>query len=214
MGVSRTAELLGPSLHSLTLRVVSSPSQKPKHERAMEANRRLDRQVISGTGSGNECGGVEGALESSSTAPMITNFWASDWLWGLPLIVLSVIMHVYVLGLINKKIMSMMGSALRLWEFPAASVSVVGGTVLSVTILHGFEGAIWAVAYRLLGAMPDNKSAMLYSLNAITTYGHDNLHLEPGWQMMGALEALNGCIMFGLTTAFLFTVIQKAWPRT
>jgi hypothetical protein len=25
---------------------------------------------------------------------------------------------------------------------------------------------------------------------------------------------LNGCIMFGLTTAFLFTVTQKAWPRT
>jgi hypothetical protein len=179
----------------------------------MVANRRLERQVVSGTGSGNECGDVKDASESLSMAPGITNYWASDWLWGLPLIVLSVIIHAYVLGLINKKIMSMLGSAPRLWEFSAASVSVVGGTVLSVTILHGFEGIIWAVAYRLLGAMPDNKSAMLYSLNAITTYGHDNLHLEPGWQMMGALEALNGCIMFGLTTAFLFTVMQKAWPR-
>jgi hypothetical protein len=28
---------------------------------------------------------------------------------------------------------------------------------------------------------------------------------------MGALEALNGWILFGLTTAFLFTVVQKAW---
>ena len=156
---------------------------------------------------------MEGALEGSSLAQGITVNWATDWLWGLPLIVLSVVIHAFVLGLINKKIMSRLGSALRLWEFSAASIIVVGGTVLSVTILHGFEGAIWAVAYRLLGAMPDNKSAMLYSLNAITTYGHDNLHLEPGWQMMGALEALNGCIMFGLTTAFLFTVMQKAWPR-
>jgi hypothetical protein len=32
--------------------------------------------------------------------------------------------------------------------------------------------------------------------------------------MMGALEALDGWILFGLTTAFLFTVMQKAWPRT
>lgn len=152
-------------------------------------------------------------MESSSMPVEIANYWAADWLWGLPLIVLNVVIHVYALGLINKKIMSTLRSSLQPWEFSSAPIFVVGGTVLSITILHGFEGAIWAVAYRLVGAMPDNKSAMLYSLNAITTYGHDNLHLEPGWQMMGALEALNGCIMFGLTTAFLFTVMQKAWPR-
>lgn len=143
----------------------------------------------------------------------IGNSWAFDWLWGLPLIVLSVVIHAYVLGLLNKKIMTAPGSALRRWEFSAGSMFVVGGTALSVTILHAFEGAIWALAYRLLGTMPDDKSAMLYSLNAITTYGHENLHLEPRWQMMGALEALNGCIMFGLTTAFLFNVMRKAWPR-
>jgi hypothetical protein len=31
--------------------------------------------------------------------------------------------------------------------------------------------------------------------------------------MMGALEALNGMMLFGLTTAFLFAIIQQAWPR-
>ena len=147
-------------------------------------------------------------------APGIGDNWAYNWLWGLPLIVLTVILHAYVLGLINEKITSKLSSELRVWEFSAASIVLVGGTVLSVTILHGLEGAIWAVAYRLLGALQDNKSAMLYSLNAITTYGHENLNLEPRWQMMGALEALNGCILFGLTTAFLFTVMQKAWPRS
>jgi len=28
----------------------------------------------------------------------------------------------------------------------------------------------------------------------------------------GALEALNGMLLFGLTTAFLFALIQKVWP--
>jgi hypothetical protein len=55
------------------------------------------------------------------------------------------------------------------------------------------------------------KSAMLYSMSAITSYGHANLYLEPRWQMMGTLEALDGWILFGLTTAFLFAVIQRAW---
>ena len=29
---------------------------------------------------------------------------------------------------------------------------------------------------------------------------------------MGALEALNGMLLFGLTTVFLFAMIQKVWP--
>jgi hypothetical protein len=46
----------------------------------------------------------------------------------------------------------------------------------------------------------------------MTSYGHANLFLEEQWQLMGALEALNGMLLFGLTTAFLFSLIQKVWP--
>jgi len=81
-----------------------------------------------------------------------------------------------------------------------------------VTVLHAFEGAVWAGAYQLLGALPDNRSAMLYSLSAITSYGQAAISLEPDWQMMGALEALNGLMLFGLTTAFLFKMVQQVWP--
>jgi len=38
---------------------------------------------------------------------------------------------------------------------------------------------------------------MLYSLSAMTTYGHANLFLKDRWQLMGALEALNGMLLFG-----------------
>ena len=89
---------------------------------------------------------------------------------------------------------------------------VIGSTVLLVTVLHAIEAATWAIAYRLLGAIPDVRSAMLYSLNAMTSYDHADLFLERHWQMMGALEALNGMMLFGLTTAFLFALIQKVWP--
>jgi hypothetical protein len=53
---------------------------------------------------------------------------------------------------------------------------------------------------------------MLYSVSAMTSYGHSNLDLETRWQMMGALEALNGMLLFGLTTAFLFAIIQVVSP--
>ena len=74
----------------------------------------------------------------------------------------------------------------------------MGVTALLATLLHGIEAAVWAGAYRLLGALPDSRSAMLYSLSAMTSYGHANLFLEEQWQLMGALEALNGMLLFGL----------------
>jgi hypothetical protein len=85
-------------------------------------------------------------------------------------------------------------------------------TVTLATILHGVEGAVWAGAYRLLGALPDFRSAMLYSLSAMTSYGNSNLILEGQWRLMGALEALNGMLLFGLSTAFLFGMIRRVWP--
>jgi hypothetical protein len=135
-----------------------------------------------------------------------------DWVWGLPLIVLTVVIHAYGLALINKRInlrLTVRGGA-RVLSF--SSIIVMGGTALGTTILHAFEGSLWAVAYRLLGALHDNRSAVLYSLGALTTYGHAAINLEPRWELMGVLEALNGLILFGLTTAFLFTVMEKAWP--
>ncbi len=53
---------------------------------------------------------------------------------------------------------------------------------------------------------------MLYSLNAITTYGHSDVALSGHWQLMGALEALNGMLLFGLSTAFLYGILQRVWP--
>ena len=88
---------------------------------------------------------------------------------------------------------------------------IMGVAALLATLLHAVEAGAWAAAYRLLGALPDDKSAVLYSLSAITSYGHANLFLERQWELMGALEALNGMLLFGLTTAFLFAMIQKVW---
>jgi hypothetical protein len=138
--------------------------------------------------------------------------WNASWAWGLPLIALNVVIHVFGLGLINENVERIMVGLRDHRRFTSIFAIVMGLTVTLATILHGLEGAVWAGAYRFLGALPDFKRAMLYSLSAVTSYGHENIYLVGHWQMMGALEALNGMLLFGLTTAFLFTMIQKVWP--
>jgi MFS superfamily sulfate permease-like transporter len=139
--------------------------------------------------------------------------WNANWAWSLPLIVLNVVIHVIGLGLINESVVRILSGAKERSRFTSKFAAVMGATALLATILHGIEAAIWATAYRFLGALPDTRSAMLYSLSAMTSYGHANLFLEEQWQLMGALEALNGMLLFGLTTACLFAMIQKVWPQ-
>ena len=138
--------------------------------------------------------------------------WIGSWIWSLPLIAINVIVHVCGLAIIGERVLRALSGTMARRVFIFKFATTMGLISLLGTLLHGFEAFIWASAYRLLGALPDNRSAMLYSLNAITSYGHATLHLETHWQLMGALEALNGMMLFGLTTAFLFAIIQRIWP--
>jgi hypothetical protein len=144
-------------------------------------------------------------------AAVIPTTWRAEWVWGFPLIVLTVVIHVLGLGLVNRKARLISNSVVS-GRYPTfMRVVAISITIWLACSLHALEAAIWAWAYRLLGALPDYKSAMLYSLSAITSYGHVNLYLEEHWQLMGALEALNGWLLFGLTTAFLFGIVNKLW---
>ncbi len=144
--------------------------------------------------------------------PTDAGTWIGDWAWSLPLIVLTVVIHVCGLALIGERVVGVMSDSVDRRSFMPKFALVMGVTALLATILHGIEGAIWAAAYRFLGALPDNRTAMLYSLSAMTTYGHADLYLTDHWRLMGALEALNGMLLFGLTTAFMFAMIQRVWP--
>jgi hypothetical protein len=138
--------------------------------------------------------------------------WNGDWAWSLPLIVLTVIFHVIGLGMFNVKSDQVLAVMRNRRNYDFIFVFFMGVTAIWATFLHAVEAGAWAAAYRILGALPDSKSAMLYSLSAITTYGHSELFLAEHWRLMGALEALNGIMLFGLTTAFMYGMIQRVWP--
>lgn len=107
--------------------------------------------------------------------------------WSVPLIMATVLTHSYGLMLMRERIETAFLRRFDAVRFRMLFAMVVGTAVLFATILHALEGVAWAAAYVTLGALPDTRSAMLYSLEAMTTYGHDNTFLEPHWRMMGAL---------------------------
>ena len=135
--------------------------------------------------------------------------WRADWAWGIPLIVCTLVLHVLGMGLAHQTAVGFFARQEQHRRPMVVFGVVISAVTVWATCLHAAETALWALLYQILGARPDYASAMLYSMGAMTTYGHSGLYLEQGWQLMGAIEALSGWLLFGLTTAFLFSLIQK-----
>ena len=52
------------------------------------------------------------------------------------------------------------------------------------------------------------KDAILFSVDLMTTRGASGLMLQQHWQTMGALEAADGMLLFGISTAYIFAMMQ------
>src|SRR5271157_3803299 len=150
---------------------------------------------------GNGCAKRRGKRVASS--------WVPDWSWGLPLSVLTIVAYVSAIVLTAKMLGKYLGSDGREMS---RFVIFVALAALASTVYLALEAAAWAGLYLWLGALPDWREAMLYSLGAITSYGHAQVFLEDRWRLLGAIEAVNGLILFGLTTAFLYAAIHQVWP--
>jgi hypothetical protein len=137
--------------------------------------------------------------------------WEIDWMFGVPMMIVTTIFHVSCLVLLSYSLVVLE----RRRKGPRSItffllVSVYMANI--VILLHGLEAIGWALLYVAVDAIPDKRDALLYSLNAFTAYGHESALLEPEWRLLGSLEAMNGLLIFGLTTAFLFAALSQLRP--
>lgn len=139
-----------------------------------------------------------------------------NWIWGLSLIVLTIALHavaVVMMAFVSLRIRDRISTR---HVSPGYVIPMVIGLVavtgLLLAILHGMEAAIWAAAYLWLGALESSLDAILYSVDSMATRGASGLTLQAHWRMLGALEAVNGVLLFGISTAYIFAMMQAYWP--
>jgi len=87
-------------------------------------------------------------------------------------------------------------------------VLVMNFTLLALAA-HFAEIALWALSFVLCGEFSNFASALYYSGSTYTTLGDSNAVLSARWRLLGPIEAANGMLMFGVTTAIIFAVIQR-----
>ena len=101
------------------------------------------------------------------------------------------------------------GHRFRAHESAVGQGAVLVCVVLGLVAIHTLEIWLYAVVYRMIGALADFESALYFSTTSFTTLGYGDIVLEKGWRLMGAIEGANGLLLFGWSTAFLLSVVGR-----
>jgi hypothetical protein len=81
--------------------------------------------------------------------------------------------------------------------------------MLITATAHLAQIALWGVALLLCGPISGFESAFYFSAQNYTALGYGDVLLSDRWRLLGPLEAINGLLFFGLSTALLFAIISR-----
>ena len=135
--------------------------------------------------------------------------WVSI-LIGCLLMVLTTAMH----GLITRMIVHVVVThgKKRNWMekiFPGAIW--LPSIVLTLFIFTLLESALWSATYLMIGVFDRFEEALYFSIVTFTTLGFGDVVLNEEWRLLSSLEAANGIIIFGWSTAIVMAVVQKLY---
>jgi hypothetical protein len=88
-------------------------------------------------------------------------------------------------------------------------VAIAGVGISFAFAAHLVEIALWAVVFMMCGEFPEFATAFDHSAVNYTTLGYGDVVMTPSWRLLGPLEAADGMLMFGVSTAMIFAVIQR-----
>ena len=132
---------------------------------------------------------------------------------GLGMMVLTIIIHaLFMVG----------GVKVAKWRrsrFGDIGKEMVKAVLLSVLTVWMFlaivlEAGLWALLYLfnpLITALPDLETAFYFSMVTFTTLVFGDVVLTGEWRTLASIQAANGVIIFGWTTALIFYFIQNLY---
>lgn len=78
----------------------------------------------------------------------------------------------------------------------------------AIMLLHVAETSLWAGFYYTRGLFHNFETSLYFSLVSYTTIGYGDALLPHNWRLLGAIEGISGVLLCGLSTAFIFAVMN------
>jgi voltage-gated potassium channel Kch len=134
---------------------------------------------------------------------------------GLGMMVLTIIIHaLFMVG----------GAKMVKWRrshFGDVGNETVKAVLISLLTVWMFlaiviEAWLWALLYLfhpLISTLPNLETAFYFSMVTFTTLGYGDVVLTGQWRTLSSIQAANGVIIFGWTTALIFYFIQRIYTE-
>ncbi len=88
---------------------------------------------------------------------------------------------------------------------------------LLFTLIHTFHSLVWAFCYYIIpetaGQFSSFSEAVYFSMVTFTTLGYGDISLTSDWRLLSGLEAINGIMLIGWSTAMMFSLIQNIYKK-
>ena len=83
--------------------------------------------------------------------------------------------------------------------------------VVMIALMLGnfIQITIWGILFLFLGEFSELYEAVYQSAVNFTSLGYGDVVMSARWKLMGPLEAANGVLMFGMTSAALMVILQE-----
>ena len=77
-----------------------------------------------------------------------------------------------------------------------------------ILCLHVIQTSLWALFYYLQGLFGDFETSLYFSMVSFATIGYGDVLLPRRWRLLGVIEGFSGVLLCGISTAFIFAVIN------
>lgn len=85
-------------------------------------------------------------------------------------------------------------------------------TVLGLFLIHSVEIWIWAFVFLSIDAIAPFQDALYFSTVSFSTVGYGDIIVGQQWRLLASLEAINGFILIGWSTAYLVSASTRHGP--
>lgn len=85
---------------------------------------------------------------------------------------------------------------------------VISVLMTMLFIGHLVQAAIWAVLFMALGEFNSFSTAFYHSLVNFASLGYGDIVMSEKWRLLGAIEASNGVLMFGLSAGTMLSLMN------
>jgi voltage-gated potassium channel len=82
------------------------------------------------------------------------------------------------------------------------------GLFVLILLLHVAETSIWAMFYYSRVLFDNFETSLYFSMGSYTTIGYGDVVLPNRWRLLGAVEGISGVLLCGVSTAFIFAVMN------